>query len=607
MRNPLRRLISPSQTDSHYPLPKRYWVLPVISALTLWIGCLSLGQSPAKGTSEDKPDKIAASDSATCMGCHEEAQEAAHTIKPVNKAAFDRSPHKNMTCQDCHTQFDATPHTPEMLKEKVSCGNCHSDVQDLYLMGAHSKRDLVHSDHPTCITCHGDGDPHAIKAASTMTKPVKAALCSGCHRETGRMDRYGVDSDAVPSYEESFHGKALLRFHASNTAVCTDCHQTHSVLPPSDPRAATNRKNANALCSQPACHNGAKASFAMSGANHLRLKIKDDFVLQAIDMFFRYLVVGVIAFLMLGIALDLRRKVFGKEEPQCGRFVGLLLCSAFLSASSSLGLAVYDESALARSALAAAGVLIVLAYLVYFIKRPPLRHDPEEPLYERMSLVQRMQHGLFAIFFTVLVSTGLPLKFSSVETLQHFYNGIGGLAVAREIHRTAAVGMIVVWFWHMGFLLLRWKRYGYKREALTMVPTVKDLKDFVAVSRVYLGLAHEEPHYGRYQFRQKLDYMAEYWGVPVMVLSGLILWFPIYWGNRLPEEALSVAIVAHGWEATLAFLAIVLWHLYNQHFNPDAFPTNFVWITGKMRRSQMERDHALELRQLEAQATIEHP
>ena len=281
--------------------------------------------------------------------------------------------------------------------------------------------------------------------------------------------------------------------------------------------------------------------------------------------------------------------------------MGLLIGVSFLSAAVSLGLAVYDFSSLARRALALAVALMVLAYVVYFIKRPPHREDPNEPKYERLTLVQRLQHGLFALFFTLLISTGLPLKFHSVNSLQRFYNGIGGLVVAREIHRAAAIGMICIWIWHVGYLLLRWKRQGFSTKALTMLPNVKDLKDFVAVSRVYLGLSHEEPHYGRYQFKQKLDYMAEYWGIPVMVLSGFILWFPIYWGNRLPEEALSIAIVAHGWEATLAFLAIVLWHLYNEHFSPDEFPSNVVWLTGKMGRAKMEREHPLELRQIDSE------
>jgi hypothetical protein len=60
-----------------------------------------------------------------------------------------------------------------------------------------------------------------------------------------------------------------------------------------------------------------------------------------------------------------------------------------------------------------------------------------------------------------------------------------------------------------------------------------------------------------------------------------------------------VALVAHGWEATLAFSAIIIWHLYNEHFNPDNFPMSKVWLTGTLSREHMEREHPIELERLD--------
>ena len=55
----------------------------------------------------------------------------------------------------------------------------------------------------------------------------------------------------------------------------------------------------------------------------------------------------------------------------------------------------------------------------------------------------------------------------------------------------------------------------------------------------------------------------------------------------------------HYYEAWLAFLAIVVWHFYYVIFNPDVYPMNFAWITGKLSRSEMEHEHPLELERLE--------
>jgi len=175
------------------------------------------------------------------------------------------------------------------------------------------------------------------------------------------------------------------------------------------------------------------------------------------------------------------------------------------------------------------------------------------------------------------------------------------------IHRTAAIGMIIAFLWHVGELFIRWAKGGFSFKEWNMIPTWRDVADLIHLSRHHVGLAENPPRFGKYTFKQKLDYLAEYWGIPVMVVSGFILWFPVYWGNRLPEIAISAAIVAHGWEATLAFLAIIMWHVYNEDFNPDAFPMTKVWLTGLMDEEEMERDHPIEKERMEAEGRVVLP
>ena len=75
----------------------------------------------------------------------------------------------------------------------------------------------------------------------------------------------------------------------------------------------------------------------------------------------------------------------------------------------------------------------------------------------------------------------------------------------------------------------------------------------------------------------------------------LVLWHPEAVGRFLPAEVIQIAYVAHSDEALLAFLAIVIWHFYNVHFNPRVWPANKVWYKGTLSEEQMLHEHPREL------------
>jgi len=540
--------------------------------------------------------QISRDDEETCLACHSAATEK---TPPVDRAALARSPHSALKCQDCHASITSAPHTPSMLKDRASCAACHVDQSEAYNKSAHRYPDKKPGDHPTCVTCHGGGDPHGIRTQSRWPRADKVALCSSCHADAARMRRYGPDADAVPSYRESFHGKALLRYGNLKVAICTDCHGHHGVLSPEDPAAPTNRTHAAATCGQAGCHVGARVNFAMSGANHLRLKLKQSGGLRLEEGFFRFLTVGTLIMLLLGVAFDLRAEVFGKTPPASGRPTGIAISLAFLSVVVALGMAYFGVSGLRWPILAAIVLIGIGVALLTLRPRPPVSRK-DEKRYSRFTVVQRLQHVVLAISFTLLVLTGMPLRYPDAASLRGAYVLFGGLAVLRVVHRVAAVLMIAGWIWHTLYLIYRWWKAGFKLSSWTMFPTMKDVGDFLKTVGYYLGQEKEEPKYDRFQFREKFDYFAVYWGMPIMVLSGLVLWFPIALGNLLPDWGLSAAYIAHSDEAVLAFLAILMWHFYNTHFHPEHFPMSPVWLTGSLTESEMAREHPLELERIKA-------
>jgi len=48
--------------------------------------------------------------------------------------------------------------------------------------------------------------------------------------------------------------------------------------------------------------------------------------------------------------------------------------------------------------------------------------------------------------------------------------------------------------------------------------------------------------------------------------------------RHMPKLGLDVAAAIHGYEAALAFLAIIIWHLYSVIFSPDVWPMSKVWL-----------------------------
>jgi formate dehydrogenase gamma subunit len=215
--------------------------------------------------------------------------------------------------------------------------------------------------------------------------------------------------------------------------------------------------------------------------------------------------------------------------------------------------------------------------------------------FTRFSAFQRIQHIALFVSFLLLAITGLPMRFPEVEWLSVVYRLVGGLPVARIIHRSAAALMILGGIVHLVYLLVLLVQHKFRvLEAWPMIPTWKDARDWWETSLYYFGLRDELPQYDRFNFREKFDYFAVFWGLPVMMFSGLVLWFPVYFGNLLPNLAIGMAYIAHSDEAILAISAIVVWHFYNAHYNPDKFPMNWVWWTGKLSEEEIQKEHPLE-------------
>jgi formate dehydrogenase gamma subunit len=209
----------------------------------------------------------------------------------------------------------------------------------------------------------------------------------------------------------------------------------------------------------------------------------------------------------------------------------------------------------------------------------------------RFSMTQRVEHLLIMMLFIVLAFTGLPQKFFEAGWAQWLIINLGGIDRVRWLHRLSGILFAIVAMEHLVVVLVL---AAVRRIEFSMVPTRKDFRDAIVMLRYYLGLAEEQAEFDRYDYRQKFEYWGLVFGGIIMILTGFILYFPSFFARFFPGEVIPAAKVAHSSEGLLAFLVVIVYHIYNAHLNPDVFPLDATIFTGWMSKERMEKEHSLE-------------
>ncbi|MGC9026687.1 MAG: cytochrome c3 family protein [bacterium] len=132
------------------------------------------------------------------------------------------------------------------------CVKCHenrnfySQFKDVKTRGMYISPEVistsVHRDL-TCTQCHSNITFYPHPARVKITKIDVPLMCAKCH------------NDVYKKYSESIHWNAVKR--GINAApVCTDCHGSHNILKPSNPKAKVYPENIPKTCAS--CHDSVK-------------------------------------------------------------------------------------------------------------------------------------------------------------------------------------------------------------------------------------------------------------------------------------------------------------------------------------------------------------
>ncbi len=577
----------------------------------------------------------------------------------VDDAKFKASVHSVFGCTDCHKDIKAFPHDPTPVKP--TCATCHADEQSAYDHGIHAKAAAAgNSNVAKCQDCHGS--VHEILPASDPKSKVARGnipqTCGACHGQKFVMALSGISSAPFLSYQQSVHGKAVAA-GSDKAAVCTDCHGQHDILPATDPKSPINKFNVPVTCAK--CHNNIKQEYVQSihgqaiargnwqapvctdchgihtikapsdpnssvaagnvgnacAQCHGSVRLSNEFGMPS-GRVNSYLASyhGMASKMGSTTVANCAschgvHNILPSSDPRstinhanlaktCGqchpganeKFISFKVHSDGL-AKADFGSKVigYISKFYIWMIIGVIGGMVLHNFIV-FRKKLILHRIGQPRILFRMTVSQRVQHILLLVSFFVLVLTGFALHYPSSWLAVMFVNE----AVRSVVHRVAGVVLIVISFFHLWYVV---KTPDGRRLIKDMLPVWKDVTDARDAFRYYLGYSDQRPLFGRFTYAEKAEYWALVWGMFVMASTGLMVWFKVGVGNRVPGWWVDVALTIHWYEAVLATLAIVVWHLYGVMFDPDAYPMNWAWYDGKMSIELYEHEHPLDLLAIE--------
>jgi cytochrome b subunit of formate dehydrogenase len=220
--------------------------------------------------------------------------------------------------------------------------------------------------------------------------------------------------------------------------------------------------------------------------------------------------------------------------------------------------------------------------------RAPVRRasgPPPAAARERMGRGFRVAHQLLIASFAILVYSGFALTYPEAWWARPLLYWESQLALRGTVHRIAAIVLLGTLAGHVVHVARSERARACIRA---MVPNRGDLGELRQRVAWLAGRRATPPRAPWIGYPEKAEYWALMWGIAVMSVTGVLLWAEGTVLRWLPTWVIDVSTVIHFYEAVLATLAILVWHLYFVIFDPVVYPMDTAWLTGRSPAGRVE-------------------
>ncbi len=546
----------------------------------------------------------------TCSNCHDDEQE--DYAKSIHGKAYSNGNKTAANCWSCHGAHNirAQDDSTSMVNNRnllTTCGSCHSRPDIMKQFGGHAVdpvaafKESIHgkifTEDPeapvaNCVACHGS---HAIlpviEPEAKLNKLNIPKTCGACHVEEEK------------EYYQSIHWDALRRGHYE-APVCTDCHGEHNIHLAEGAKSVTNPKlQATKLCAS--CHSS-PSLMGKFGLDPHRLDsyMKTYHGLAVLKGSPRAATcTSCHEVHAIRSSTDSLSTVFvGNRQKTCGQ------CHQNVSKDFA-NIDVHPVTLKGRNPVAyffkimytwmiilvIGGMFLHNFIILFYYIRQKWNTEKNEPRYQRFQRGEVYEHFLLFLAFFFLAVTGFALKFPNAGWVKLLVSIGMDETVRSVVHRIAAVTLAILSLIQLYRFVMTHKG---RKDFLSLIPTRDDLTQIYQNLRFYLGLSKTRPKFGRYDYAAKAEYLALMWGNMVMGLTGFTLWFPEIVMRYSPTWVFETFQVIHYFEAWLAVLAILVWHMFFVIFHPEKYPMDFTWIDGKIAEEEFKHEHPLEYKEL---------
>ena len=433
-----------------------------------------------------------------------------------------------------------------IAQDAAACLGCHEEKK-IYQQSVHKDME--------CTSCHDGVNefPHA-----NPVNPARApATCGMCH--TTEFEEYG----------RSVHGIAHAQ-GKSGVPICTDCHGIHSIEhPDQSAKAGPERALGRQVCSR--CH----ASEVLAREYALPL----DRVQTYLDSYH-----GLASSRGSPVVANCAschgvHEILASTNPKstihpanlpgtCGKChpgatANFARGPVHQAPQRSQGILHYVTVFYIGLIFVVIGGMLVHNVFDFRTKLRGLSRAHAEGFFVHGEVVQ---HWLLIASFVVLVLTGFALKwpdsiFGVLVPFSEMYR--------RWIHRSAGTVMLSLALYHL--IALAATKRGHEFFG-RFRPRIKDVRE--AVKNFVFNIRGKGicPVLGYPCYIEKVEYWALIWGTVIMGLTGMMLWFENLTLRLFPLWIINVLTLVHYYEAILATLAILVWHVYFVVLDPTIYP-----------------------------------